>query len=706
MANFPTDPVIGTVYTIDGSAVLCTGVKRFKYLPEFTTFATVAAMKAGIVPANHRCKCVRYVDGGKVIDGLEYYSRGVGWPVTADGYVNHVDSKGNFLELQLIENTVSLDHTGADNTGTLDAAPHLRAAMARLLQNNGGELIIPAGTYYLNSGDPRGLKIIGTPDFYTVCEIVDNVTVRGYGDKSILKYNSNRIGVVPATSNGDGGAIFANFRVRSPANTPYACTNFNVDSFKVIYTPLTNQTVDYIDGQIVRVLSLNGLVTNGVFWANNINASNPAGQQVFSYEKVDLFSSRLCRFFNMGKAVNAGSTDVSLYYITGTKAIITENLSVGSTAVDDNATFIELHTNASTVTDNICFGMNTFINVVSQVTHPGPEYDFSEFRIQNNYARNIRNFVVDWVANVNRKSLVSIKDNGIIFRATAATDVESLIRHAAIFGPADLPTETVVIEGNTITVAVSGGGAAPVQYSTGFDSLIRHQYCKAMSIKDNEFKNIRRGVLMADGVKLEELTVRDNDIEFGLFGNNTEDLGGEVSRSGVIINFQTGTALQKVIIRDNEMQSKYSGSASNHGFMSLNSGGAIAAVIEINGNNILGTKGEELSATVFGGNSHAADTIDINHRVSLTYSASALAGMYPNFGVSAIRAGSSVSYENDNVVVTRVGSAKEFTIFGKRDAAPTSGYFSAGSWIHNTGSGVLGWKCDVSGTPGTWVAKG
>ncbi len=705
MANFPDNPVIGEVYVVDGVTMLCTGVKRFKPIPEHTTFATVAAMTAGVVPVNHRCAAVRYSASGKVVPGLSYISRGIGWPVTADGFVNHSDSKGNFLELQLTNNTISLAHTGADSTGVADSAPHLRAAMASLGQNGGGTLVIPKGTFYLNSGDPRGLKIAGTPDFYTVCEIVNNVTVKGYGEESVLKYNSNRLGVVPATGKGDVGAIFANFRVRAATTTPYACSNFNVQSFKVEYTTLSNQSVDFIDGQLVRVYSLSGSVINGVFAADDINVSSAPGHQVFSYERVDKFSSSRCRFYGSGKLTNSANTDVSLYYVTGTIADIRGNYSSGSTAAGDNSTFIELHTTFSSVTDNTCAGMNTFMNAVSQVTHPGAAYDFSEFRVENNHVRDIRNFIVDWVAASNRKTLIHAKNNDIILRARASNDVETLLRHAAISGTSDLPTEKIIFENNSVQVSVSGAGAGAVQYSTSFDGLVRHEYVNDLRFANNQVTGARRGIITADGTKMQKLTVVDNELEFGYFGNDTNDDSARVSRTGITVNFQSSTALQRVIASGNIFTSLYGGAQLNHGLFMLNSGGTVSAAVEVRDNAVRNTVGEELAAIVYGGSSHASNSIKIQHVANKLANSAALAGMFPAVGLTALVPGSKVSFENYDVIVANVGASKEFIVFGRANAAPTSGYFSVGSFIHNTGPGVLGWKCDVAGTPGTWVAK-
>jgi hypothetical protein len=705
MADFPTSPTVGTVYSVDGIDYLCTGANRFKPIAENTVYSTVDAMKLGINPAGHRATCVRYIVSAEPLSGLSYVSRGIGWPVVADGYVNHSDSKGNFLELVLANDLISLDHAGAVKDGITDDAPRLRAAMAHLKARSGGTLYIPAGRYAVNTGDPRGLKITGTNDFYTVCEIANNVTVLGEGDQSVFVYKSDRIGVVPASGNGDVGTLFGNFRVTAASNTPYACSNFHVKLFKVEYTVLSNQAIDWIDGQIVRVYSLAGLVDNGVFTANQVNASSPPGHQVFSYEKVASFESSGCRIFNPGKLSNTSNSDFSAYYITGTRAIIDGNFCTGSTATNDNATFIELHTFSSVVCNNLCLGMNTFLNAVSQTTHPGAAYDYAEYRVHNNHARNIRNFVVDWVAATNRKSSIAINDNYAIFRAASTTDVEKALQHAFINGPSDLPTEIITVKDNYFTVNASGAGTSPVAYETSFDALIRHSHVKNLVIHDNVFAITRRAALVADGAILQTISIKGNEINFGIFGSDIADNSGKASRCGIVVNYSAGYQLAKVYIKYNDMKGLYGGAQANHGIFFLNSGGAVNTKVNICGNEIVGTVSEELGSVVFGGNSYTVDSFDIQHSAKMFWTTSAFASIYPDVGIAALRAGSCIRYLTSAVKVVDTGGSKDFLTESYGTAAPVSGYWSAGSFRHNTAAGVLGWKCEVSGTPGTWVAK-
>lgn len=85
-------------------------------------YDTVAQMKAGNNPAGKRITCNKFQPTGPLVANLSYLSRGQGWPVTADQYVNHSDSNGNFLEL--ISDELAPEQCGAVGNGiAIDQVP-------------------------------------------------------------------------------------------------------------------------------------------------------------------------------------------------------------------------------------------------------------------------------------------------------------------------------------------------------------------------------------------------------------------------------------------------------------------------------------------------------------------------------------------------------------------------------------------------------
>lgn len=90
-------------------------------------YATVAAMKAAANPAGSLVRCKQYGPTTPALSTLIYLSRGTGWPTAADGYINHLDAGGNFLEL--LADEIGPEMAGATGDGvTIDKTPIQKAA--------------------------------------------------------------------------------------------------------------------------------------------------------------------------------------------------------------------------------------------------------------------------------------------------------------------------------------------------------------------------------------------------------------------------------------------------------------------------------------------------------------------------------------------------------------------------------------------------
>lgn len=636
---------------------------------------------------------------------------------TADG-ADMVGYKGRTVADKLGDVANIMDY-GAVADGVTDDAPALRAAMAALVAKGGGYLYLPAGTYYLNSGDPRGLAMLpitGKNEFYTVCEIGDGVTVYGDGDATVIKYESNRVGEFlnpdgAGVYRGDVGALFANFRVRANNNTPYTVGSFHVRDFKVLYTPLLNQTKDYIDGQVVRIYSNSGAVSSGSFSATNINVSNCPGHQIFSYEKIDSFEGIGNRIYSPGYLSNPANSDHSCFFVSGARAVYQRNLCFGSVP-DKNSTFIESHCAYNDVSSNYCYGMATFVNAVSQVVHPGAAYDYSRFMIAGNYAWLVRTFAVDFCYADNRKAYLELVDNNVLLQAGAATDVESLLRYANDNGAGTiLPTGVAIIRGNL--VAVSNTYVGQIDYETSFDALINHPHITHLVVEGNEVRNSRRAVLNIGGTAAGTVRVANNRmIDCCANGNSANDSSGRASRSVIMVTLVPGNILERVEIEDNVLGNAYfaGGAEPSYAVLVANFYGADApTAFSVKRNSVV--KGT--THNVFfdaGANSHASDSIDIDHRHSVfdaasTYGALVLCGA----SVASINAGSVGRYLDVTALMVGSGGSKSPKVEAHGSAAPVARYWFVGNVMHNTApapSGAMGWVCTAAGTPGTWKAFG
>ena len=180
------------------------------------TYDTVALLKADTkLKVGQHVKTRGYYlinDGGSA----EYY--------ITDNQSNtkYQEELNNGLYATLISDSfINIKQLGAKGDGETDDSPIIRKAIAYLKILGGGTLYLPIGTYYVNSGDPRGMNTgesFSKEDYYTCFELIDNLNVIGDGDNSVILYNSNRIGYNTQTSRGDVGAIFANFRVNGTEN--------------------------------------------------------------------------------------------------------------------------------------------------------------------------------------------------------------------------------------------------------------------------------------------------------------------------------------------------------------------------------------------------------------------------------------------------------------------------------------------------------
>ncbi|MDF2714775.1 MAG: Pectate lyase superfamily protein [Paenibacillus sp.] len=133
----------------------------------YIKFDSVELMKNGGVPSGKRARCARYYTGGDLVAGLEYYSRGQGWTETADGYVNHYDSQGNFLEL--IAADVNAKQAGAKGDGLSDDTAPIQYLVDRasLVKKAGTRVTLGPGEFNISSTiifSGRGLAFVGVED--------------------------------------------------------------------------------------------------------------------------------------------------------------------------------------------------------------------------------------------------------------------------------------------------------------------------------------------------------------------------------------------------------------------------------------------------------------------------------------------------------------------------------------------------------------
>lgn len=134
------------------------------------TYGTVAEMTLGINPGGSIVRCKRYQATSTPWPNLLYISRGTGWPTIADGYVNHLDAGGNFLELMY--DVLDVRQAGAYGDGITNDGVYIQKAVDFLETKGGGELAFKSGVYKTSQ-----INVPTVP-----------MTFRGYG--ATLRYNT------------------------------------------------------------------------------------------------------------------------------------------------------------------------------------------------------------------------------------------------------------------------------------------------------------------------------------------------------------------------------------------------------------------------------------------------------------------------------------------------------------------------------------
>lgn len=639
-----------------------------------------------------------------LVVGARYRAPGMAWdalPAAATNY-DFIHASGTPVQIVPVAGVVNLRSTPCAADGVTDDAVHLRSAMSALVRRGGGKLYIPKGKYYLSSGDPRGLNVSGSSgvdEYWAICEAQGGVEVYGDGEETEIIINSERLGQRSHDGKMDVGALFANFRVRHPSNTCYPVPSFAVRDFKVRWTDVVHPSRDYVEGQVVDILGLGGEAYHGIFTADRVTIQNHAGHQAFQVWPVKLASIKNCVWDKAGFAAVPGNTDYSGIYISGDFCEATGNMFIGSTP-DKNSTFLEIHTRDMTVHGNSMRGGYTFLNAVSQIHHPSDRYSEGMFKVSDNIAHGISEFVVLWVSPEGRTKTVSVLDNDVVLYGVSGDSRMALFRTAS-HGPGSQPVDTVVVDGNTVNCEYSG----PWDTSAGFvwQGLVRCIGCKRLLVKNNHVTDPPRAFvdISPDATDLTHIEITGNT---ALNCASRPIPGDEYTAAVVAGSFNYASELAVILIERNRFD--VGAAEASHGIYLTNYKGAagiLGDTIAIRGNEVSGATGREV--LLFTGAGSTWGPVKLDHTYNywpdgLNYGDALFAG-----AGAAIVAGSCARVGTFSVLRT----VSNHKVEGQGEATPTGLYWPRGSIIHNTApaaGGNVGWVCVADGTPGTWKTFG
>lgn len=615
---------------------------------------------------------------------------------------------------ELITDIANVKMFGAKADGITDDAPSIRKAIAYLKTVSKPNLYFPSGTYYINSGDPRGLSTATTHsggDYYTCFEVLNNMKIYGDGKSSVLLYNSNRIGYNLTTLRGDVGAIFANFRVNGTDN--YAVNSVEIRDIKVEYTELAageKGVRDYIDGQLIRVNTDNVSDStawhqgyNGNFLFENISVENMPGHQIFNISGAKRVVANNIDVHNIGKITNTANTDHSSFFINAIDCNIT-NSTVHCDSQSSGTAF-ELHSANGIITDCYVENVSTFTNVVGNVSG----YD-SNYLISNNLVKNVFNFTRPWIHNYRYINSVTVENNDVTLSYESEDQSETLFRAYTEGGVqgTEQPIDTIIFNNNKCTTNITD--STLVNSATNYDAAIHCQRFKKLIIKNNEFRNFRR--------QLTYLTENNNNtgtIELVDISNNNISKIGMLTETTFSVNaiylnippcYASNNVKKSITFNNNVIDLRDRNGTSSGIYLNFRSGATDTnTTVNTIDNSIVGATTE---ITFYNKNatgiiSNGILLIHEYHNIaSDTISALVCGSEISGFVIGSKVRGQIESSLFTNEVLT--STAFKQTLYAS--ALPSSGYFQKGAIIYNTNASFntaspYAWICTTAGTAGT-----
>ncbi|MBO7695284.1 MAG: hypothetical protein J6T10_21890 [Methanobrevibacter sp.] len=638
---------------------------------------------------------------------------------TADNMVTFEINQDYIAEY--IEGSGNIRKFGATGNGITDDAPFIRRAIAYLKERNQGNLFIPKGTYYISSGDPRGLNDGNHKysDYWGCFEIIDNLSVIGEGEESIFLYNSNRLGYNLTTNRYDVGAVFTNMRV---SGVDFYSVNGTITfkDFKVVYTDIEQESLnvrDTIDGQFVRITT--STVTpwtpekNGNVIVENLNIENIPSHQVIVVTGGKSFTANNIIMHNFGKEVNTATTDFSGLFINAKYCNIS-NCKLYNDTLSDGTAF-DIQSTFTNVIGNEVYKISQFMNCTgSALTQPKAIYNIS-----NNIAVDIYSFVNGWIYTYTKIDTLNIHDNNVILLGDNI-NINEYIFHTSTdegsFSSSHLPIEQLIFKNNNCSTNITNTNNvnSPSDYS------FKTRCIKNIDIENNNIHDFRRNFI--DLSDIDNLPVFNNLI----FNNNNfarcclHNPTASVRRVFYfnITPYYTSDIQKKVIIKNNIInQSNISDTSciminANQG----NSQQYTNTKFYVIDNELFAEDYlHELNVKMSGTGGTCPNCVTIKHQFKDTTVTLPVTLFSFNNRCDSINITSASEFRsliNGRECVIKVlynnGSTTTWRVEGYASSSPIEGYYPKGSLLKNstpsfTNESPYAWLCTASGNPSTWT---
>jgi hypothetical protein len=655
---------------------------------------------------------------GSFAKTLGYYSKDDGggaiYKIVENTPSTYYETLTSGVYAELITDVANVKMFGAKGDGITDDAPSIRKAIAFLKSTSKTDLYFPVGTYYVNSGDPRGQNgqgVFSNGDYYTCFEVLPNMNIYGDGEESKILYNSNRLGYHLNTHRGDVGAIFANFRVNGTEN--YAVNNVEIKNIQVEYTDLSEgekDVRDYIDGQLIRVNTDNVSTPsgwtqgyNGNFLFENILVENMPGHQIFNISGAKRVVATNVNVHNVGKINNSANSDHSSFFVNALECNITK--STVHCDSQSSGTAFELHSSNGLISDCYVKNIGTFTNLVGNVSGYA-----STYLVSGNIVRNVINFTRPWIYTYRYIDSIKVENNDVILSYNGKDDSESLVRvytEGGIQGT-EQPIENVIFSNNKCSTNITD--SILVNSATNYDAPISLQRFKKLIIKNNEFRNFRRELFNLtennnDTGTIELIDISDNNIsKIGMLTETTFNV------NAIFINippcYASNNVKKSITFNNNVIDLRDRTGTSSGIHLNFRSGAVDTnTTVNVLNNSVVGSTTEITlyNKTATGYISGGILLIHEYHNdITDTISALVCGSEVAGFVIGSKVRGSIGSSLFTNEILTS-GKFKQIVY---ADTLPSSGYYQKGAIVYNTNASFssvspFAWICTTAGTAGT-----
>lgn len=408
--------------------------------------------------------CTLDFQGGSFTNGTIIFNNTKLKNCTINNFSNSIKVDGI-----IYNDTIEVDWFGVYKDGINDDAVAIRKVLKLLENKKGGILQLNSGTYYCNSGDSSFangnynpvLQWQNVNEYYSCFRVVNNVTVQGVGNSTVILINQDRLG--NRTMGGNfriAPALFSNYLQR----VGYLLSGkFVLQNLKIVGKNNGNSPYPYSNGNIIEVYNSLGSDPTDNNCPGEIIMDRVTTENIVGYAHINVtnilnieFTNCVCTKF--GKEADSKTMDYSIIFSNAINTLVNNCLfKLSNLAVDYTSTAIELHSNNAIISNNTCLNVNKFCNLCGSPNSRTP----SNYIVANNVAT-VNIFTNPYVFSYKSIDTIKLNNNNVTLyynkdnlnsyyptfsRVLMINETESVI----------VPIKKYIIENNIVSLAELGG---------------------------------------------------------------------------------------------------------------------------------------------------------------------------------------------------------------------------------------------------------